>query len=68
VTADSFTEVVNRLVAGGIGKRPLHEVLGVTCAGLLETPDTGLLLTDAGGTLLALEASTPMMDVWRTSS
>ena len=63
MTADGFAEVVNSLVAGGIGKRPLHEVVGVTCAGLLETPDTGLLLVDAGGTLLALEASTPMMDV-----
>ena len=35
----------------------------MTCAGLLETPDTGLLLMDAAGLSLALEASTPMMDV-----
>jgi GAF domain-containing protein len=63
MTADSFAEVVRHLVAGGIGERPLHQVVGLTCARLLKTPDTGLLLMDAAGMPLALEASTPMMDV-----
>jgi GAF domain-containing protein len=63
MTADSFAEVVRHLVAGGIGERPLHQVVGVTCARLLKTPDTGLLLMDAAGAPLALQASTPMMDV-----
>ena len=63
MTADSFAEIVRRLVEGGLGQRPLHEVVGVTSAGLLETPDAGLLLMDAGGRPLAVEASTPMMDV-----
>jgi GAF domain-containing protein len=59
---DGFANVVRQLVVGGIGKRPLHEVVGVTCAGLLDTPHTGLLLMDATGRPLALEASTAMMD------